>query len=168
MHIQYTRKSQKWSPKTSQSHQNEVPRGTQSRQNNENSEKVKSNEHINIYSVLEGLGHQNSPEFPCRNQQKTWLQSKCDLGLFKSEKISKSDPERSPMGDPKSPQIAESQFWSRLSAPLHPMITQITKKWCPKTQNAWKLVPQDLEKSINLWNKISEICFKRCMQFLHV
>ena len=102
MHIQYTRKSQKWSPKTSQSHQNEVPRGTQSRQNNENSEKVKSNENIYIYSALEGLGHQNSPEFPCRNQQKTWLQSKCDFGLFKSEKIWKSDPERSPMGDPKS------------------------------------------------------------------
>ena len=35
MHIQYTRKSQKWSPKTSQSHQNEVPRVTQSRQNDE-------------------------------------------------------------------------------------------------------------------------------------
>ena len=102
MHIQYTRKSQKWSPKTSQSHQNEVPRGTQSRQNNENSEKVKSNENINIYNTLEGLGHQNSPEFPCRNQQKTRLQSKCDFGLFKSEKIWKSDPERSPMGDPKS------------------------------------------------------------------
>ena len=34
------------------------------------------------------------------------------------------------------PQIAENQFWSRLSAPLHPMITQIMKKWCPKTQNA--------------------------------
>ena len=28
MHIQYTRKSQKWSPKTSKSVQNEVPRGT--------------------------------------------------------------------------------------------------------------------------------------------
>ena len=102
MHIQHTRKSQKWSPKTSQSHQNEVPRGSQSRQNNENSEKVKSNENISIYYTFEGLGHQNSPEFPYRNQQKTWLQSKCDFGLFKSEKIWKSDPERSPMGDPKS------------------------------------------------------------------
>ena len=102
MNFQYTKKSQKWAPRTSQSHQNEVPRGTQSRQNNENSEKVKSNENINIYSTSEGLGHQNSPEFPCRNQQKTWLQSKCDFGLFKSEKIWKSDPERSPMGDPKS------------------------------------------------------------------
>ena len=71
MHIQYTRKSQKWSPKTSQSHQNEVPRGTQSRQNNENSEKVKSNENINIYSTCEGLGHQNSQEIPFKNQQKT-------------------------------------------------------------------------------------------------
>ena len=60
MHIQYTRKSQKWSPKTSQSHQNEVPRGTQSRQNNENSEKVKSNENINIYYTFKRLGHQNS------------------------------------------------------------------------------------------------------------
>ena len=71
MHIQYTRISQKWSPKTSQSHQNEVPRGTQSRQNNENSEKVKSNENINIYNTFEGLGHQNSQEFPFKNQQKT-------------------------------------------------------------------------------------------------
>ena len=102
MHIQYTRKSQKWSPKTSQSHQNEVPRGTQSRQNNENSEKVKSNENINIYYTFEGLGHQNSQEFPFKNQQKTWLLSKCDFGLLKSEKIWKSDPEWPPMGNPKS------------------------------------------------------------------
>ena len=71
MHIQYTKKSQKWSPKTSQSHQNEVPRDTQSPQNNENSEKVKSNENTCIYNTFEGLGHQNSPEFPFKNQQKT-------------------------------------------------------------------------------------------------
>ena len=71
MHIQYTRKSQKWSPKTSQSHPNEVPRGTQSRQNNENSEKVKSNENIDIHYTFEGLGLQNSQEFPFKNQQKT-------------------------------------------------------------------------------------------------
>ena len=36
--------SPKLLPKTSQSHQNEVPRATQSRQNIESSEKVKSNE----------------------------------------------------------------------------------------------------------------------------
>ena len=48
--------------------------------------------------------------------------------------------------------ITENQFWSRLSGPLHPMITKIMKKWCPKTQNAWKMVSQDLEKSINLWS----------------
>ena len=63
--------------------------------------------------------------------------------------------------------ITENQFWSHLSASLHPMVTKIMKKWCHKTQNAWKLVPQDLEKSTNLWNKINEICLKRCMQFLH-
>ena len=51
-----------------QSHQNEVPRGTQSRQNNENPEKVKSNEHVNIYFTFEGLGHQNPPEIPFNNQ----------------------------------------------------------------------------------------------------
>ena len=50
--------------------------------------------------------------------------------------------------------ITENPFWSRLSAPLHPMITKILKKWCPQTQNAWKLVPQDLKKSIKLWNKL--------------
>ena len=32
--------------------------------------------------------------------------------------------------------ITENPFWSRLSAPLHPMITKILKKWCPQTQNA--------------------------------
>ena len=62
--------------------------------------------------------------------------------------------------------ITENPFWSRLSAPLHPMITNILKKWCPQTQNAWKMVPQDLKKSINLWNKINEICLNRCMQLL--
>ena len=71
MQIQYTRKSQKWSPKTSQSHQNEVPRGTQSRQNNENVEKVKSNENTYIYYTFERLGHQNSRELPFKNHQKT-------------------------------------------------------------------------------------------------
>ena len=102
MHIQYTKKSQKWCPKTSQGHQNEVPRGTWSHQNNENVEKVKSNENTRIYHTFERLGHQNSREFPFKNHQKTWLQSKCDFELFKSEKIWKSDAEGSPMGDPKS------------------------------------------------------------------
>jgi hypothetical protein len=32
--------------------------------------------------------------------------------------------------------ITVNPFWSRLSAPLHPMITRILKKWCPQTQNA--------------------------------
>ena len=63
---------------------------------------MKSNENIDMYNTCEGLGHQNSREFPFKNQQKTWLQSKCDFGLLKSEKIWKSDPEWSPMGDPKS------------------------------------------------------------------
>ena len=71
MNFQYTNKSPKWGPKTSKSVQNEVPRGTQSRQNNENSEKVKSNENTSIYNTFEGLGHQNSQEFPLKNQQKT-------------------------------------------------------------------------------------------------
>ena len=63
--------------------------------------------------------------------------------------------------------ITKNQFWSRLSGPLHPMITKIVKKWCPKTQNAWKMVSQDLEKSINLWSKMNEICLKRIMQLLN-
>ena len=32
--------------------------------------------------------------------------------------------------------IIENPFWSRLSAPLHPMTTKILKKWCPQTQKA--------------------------------
>ena len=62
--------------KTSQSHQNEVPRATQSRQNIESSEKVKSNENISnfvIYNTFEGLGHQNSPEFAFNNQENMQL-----------------------------------------------------------------------------------------------
>ena len=102
IHIQYTRKSQKWCPKTSQGHQNEVPRGPRSHQNNENVEKVKSNENHSIYYTFERLGHQNSREFLFKNHQKTWLQSRCDFELYKSEKIWKNDAEGSPMGDPKS------------------------------------------------------------------
>ena len=71
IHIQYTRKSQKWCPKTSQGHQNEVPRGPRSHQNNENVEKVKSNENHSIYYTFERLGHQNSREFLFKNHQKT-------------------------------------------------------------------------------------------------
>ena len=102
MNFQYTNKSPKWGPKTSKSVQNEGPRGTWSHQNNENVEKVKSNENTCICNTFERLGHQNSREFPFKNHQKTWLQSKCDFELFKSEKIWKSDAEGSPMGDPKS------------------------------------------------------------------
>ena len=29
--------------------------------------------------------------------------------------------------------ITKNQFWPRLSGPLHPMITKIMKKLCPKT-----------------------------------
>ena len=100
MHVQYAQKSSKWCLKTSKSVQNEVPRGTWSHQNNENVEKVKSNENTCIYNTFERLGHQNSREFPFKNHQTTWLQSKCDFELFKSEKIWKSDVEGSPMGDP--------------------------------------------------------------------
>ena len=46
--------------------------------------------------------------------------------------------------------ITKNQFWSRLSGPLHPMITNIVKKLCLKTQNASNTASQDLEKSINL------------------
>ena len=63
--------------------------------------------------------------------------------------------------------ITENPFWSRLSAPLHPMITKILKKWCPQTQNAWKMIPQDLKKSINQWGKMNEICLNRNMQLLN-
>ena len=162
MHIQYTRKSQKWSPKTSQSHQNEVPRGTQSRQNNENSEKVKSNENINIYNTLEGLGHQNSPEFPCRNQQKTWLQSKCDFGLFKSEKIWKSDPERSPVGDPKS----TPNCWKSILVPSectfapndHPNNEKVVSQ-DPECLKTGPPRPRKINKSVkqNKWNLLEKM-----------
>ena len=96
------KKSLKLLPKTSKSHQNDVQTGTWNHQIHEKVKKVKSNENMTIYYTFEGLGHQNSPEFPFKNQQKTWLQSKCHFGLFKSEKIWKSAPEGSPMGDPKS------------------------------------------------------------------
>ena len=63
--------------------------------------------------------------------------------------------------------IDENQFWSRLSKPLHPRITKTMKKLSPQTQNTWKMVPQDLKNLINLWNKMNEICLKRCMQLLN-
>ena len=162
MHIQYTRKSQKWSPKTSESHQNEVPRGTQSRQNHENSEKVKSNENINIYNTFEGLGHQNSQEFPFKNQQKTWLQSKCDFGLLKSEKIWKSDPEWSPMGDPKS----IKNHWKSILVPseciLAPNGHQNNEKVVSQDPECLKNGPprpQKIDKSVkqNKWNLLEKI-----------
>ena len=102
MHIQYPTRSAKWGLKTLKSVQNEVPRGTWSHQNNENVEKVKSNENTGIYNTFERLGHENSRDFLVKNHQKAWLQSKCDFELLKSEKIWKSDAEGSPMGDPKS------------------------------------------------------------------
>ena len=46
--------------------------------------------------------------------------------------------------------ITKNQSWSRLSGPLHPMITKIMLKWCHKTQDARKLVPRDLGQIINL------------------
>ena len=70
-------------------------------------------------------------------------------------------------GRPKIHQKSQkNQFWSRLSGPLHPMITKIVKKWCTKPQNAWNMVSQDLEKSINLWSKMNEICLQRIMKLL--
>ena len=145
-----------------QNHKNEVPRGTQSHQNNGNSEKVKSNENINIYYTFEGLRHQNSPEFPFKNQQNTWLQSKWDFGLFKSEKIWKSDPEGSPMGDPKS----IKNHWKSILAPsgctLAPNDHQHTEKVVSQDPECLKNGtprPQKINKSVkqNKWNLLGKI-----------
>ena len=35
-----------------------------------------------------------------------------------------------------SSKTTKNQFWSRLSGPLHPMITKTMKKLCPQPQNA--------------------------------
>ena len=140
---------------------NKVPTGARSNRNNENPEKVKSNENINIYSTLEGLGHQNSPEFPCRNQQKTWLQSKCDFGLFKSEKIWKSDPERSPMGDPKS----TPNCWKSILVPSectfapndHPNNEKVVSQ-DPECLKTGPPRPRKINKSVkqNKWNLLEK------------
>ena len=102
MHIQYTKKSLKWSPKTFKSVQNEVQTGTWNHQIHEKVKKVKSNENHNIYNVFERLGHHESANFPIKNHQKSCLQSKHAFWHPKSQKISTSDPKWSPMGDPKS------------------------------------------------------------------
>ena len=131
-------------PKISNSDQNEVQTGTINHQNPQKVKKVKSNEHINICNTFERLGHQNSREFPFKNHQETWLQSKCDFELFKSEKIWTSDAEGSPMGDPKS----IKNHWKSIPVPsewtLEPNDHQnnekscvprprMLEKWCPKT-----------------------------------
>ena len=159
-------KSPKLPPKTSQSHQNDVPRATQSRQNIESCENMKSNENIYIYYTFEGLGHQNSPELPFNNQENTWLQSTCDLGLFKSVNIWKSDPEQSPMGDQKS----IKNRWKSILVPsectLAPNHHRNNEKVVSQDPECLKNGPPDLEKSINLWSKMNEICLKRIMQLL--
>ena len=141
-------KSPKWGPKR-------YPKSSKS-------EKVKSNENINIYYIFEGLGHQNSPEFPCRNQQKTWLQSKCDFGLFKSEKIWKSDPERSPMGDPKS----TPNCWKSILVPSectfapndHPNNEKVVSQ-DPECLKTGPPRPRKINKSVkqNKWNLLEKM-----------
>ena len=149
-----------------QNHKNEVPRGTQSHQNNEHSEKVKSNENINIYNTVEGLGHQNSAEVLFKNHRKTCLQSKCDCWPFKSEKIWKSDPEWPPMGDPKS----TKNHWKSILVPSEGTLAyndhQNTEKVVSQGPECLKNDPPRPRKSINLLNNMNEICLKRCIQLL--
>ena len=132
MHIQYTRKSQKWSPKTSQSDQNEVPRGTQSGQNNEISEKVKSNENINIYYTFERSDHQTSQDFPIKINQNSCMQSKQAFVHFKSQTIWKSNPKWSPEGDPKSIKNHEKSILGPSRAPLSASLLNFITKMVPK------------------------------------
>ena len=102
VNFHYTWKSPKWSPKTSKCLKNEVQTGTWNHQIHEKVKNMKSNENHSIYSVFERLGHHESANFPIKNHQKTCLQSKHAFWHPKSQKISKSDPKWSPMGDPKS------------------------------------------------------------------
>ena len=113
MHIQYTKKSLKWCPKTSKSVQNEVQTGTWNHQIHEKVKHMKSNENQSIYNVFERLGRHESANFPIENHHKSCLQSKHAFWHPKSQKISKSDPKWSPMGDPKS----IKNHWKSILAP---------------------------------------------------
>ena len=104
MHIQYTKKSLKWSPKTSKCLKNEVQTGTWYHQSHWNDKNMTSNENHSIYDVFERLGDHESANFPIKNHQKPCLQSKHAFWHPKSQKISKSDPNWSPMGGPKTHQ----------------------------------------------------------------
>ena len=98
---------------------------------------MKSHENINIYHTFERWRHHKSQGFQFKNHHKGCLRSRCDFGHFKSNKISKSDPEWPPMGDPKSITNQSNSILehsrSHLSEPLHPMVIKIVLKWCPKT-----------------------------------
>ena len=137
MAVQWSKKSPNLCPKASQSDQNEVQTGTWNHQNQEKVEKVKSNENNCFYYVFERLGHQKSEDFPIKNHQDSCLQSEHDFWCLKSHKLRKSDPKVIPTGHPK---IIKNPWKSilghsraLLSAPLHPMITKVVPKWCPKT-----------------------------------
>ena len=123
---------------------------------------MKSNENTSICYTFEGLGHQNSQEFPFKNQQKTWLLSKCDFGLLKSEKIWKSDPEWSPIGDPKS----IKNHWKSILVPseciLAPNGHQNNEKVVSQDPECLKNGPprpQKIDKSVkqNKWNLLEKI-----------
>ena len=145
MSVQWPKKSPKWYPKPSKSHQNELQTGSWSHQNCGSPEKVKSHENVCIYHIFKRWGHQKSSDFQFKNHQKECLRSKCDFGHFKSDEISKSDPEWSPMGDPKSMEnrwnstLEHSR--SRLSEPLQPVVIKLVLRWCPRTPKCAKNDP---------------------------
>ena len=116
----------------------------------ENVKKVKSNEKLIFTVLLRGWDIRIHENFHSKIIKKRDCSPNVILNCSNQRKNEKVMQKGLQWETQNPPQIAENQFWSRLSAPLHPMITQIMKKWCPKTQNAWKLVPQDLEKSTNL------------------
>ena len=134
MHIQYTRKSQKWCPKTSKSVQNEVPRGTWSHQNNEKVEKVKSHENSSIYCTFERLDHQKPRDFPIKMNQNSCMQSKQAFVHFKSQIIWKSNPKWSPEADPKSIKNHEKSILGPSRAP-----------WASRGGSGRVLAPETME-----------------------
>ena len=168
MHIQYTDKSPKWSPKTSKSVQNEVPRGTWSHENYEHFEKWNLMKTHVFTILLKGWDIRIHENFHSKIIKKRDCNPNVILNSSKQKEYEKVIQKGLQWETQNPSRITKNQFWSRLSGPLHPMITKIVKKWCPKTQNAWKMVSQDLEKSINLWSKINEICLKRIMQILQI
>ena len=132
MNFQYTNKSPKWSPKTSKSVQNEVPRGTWSHQNNEKVEKVKSHENISIYCTFERLDHQKSQDFPIKINQNSCMQSKQAFVHFKSQIIWKSDPKWSPERDSKSIKNHEKSILGPCRAPLCASLLNLITRMLPK------------------------------------